>query len=1761
MGSSSGSTMARYELFLRVTIAVLLVACASSLSAHVVVFGPASFHGEAGKPVTRAETFTLSGACQSNAVYTLIVANGVEGRRVSSGEVALNGVVVISERDWNQGASELRADVRLLAANSLSVTLKGGARDADVSISVVRHIDVTQPVLQESLFRKTSTQSSFETSFSAMNLSERFTLVVTNGDEQQSNRAASAIVSLNGAPVVGRDELTPQGVTVSHDVPLQTSNRLKVEIDGAVGATVRVLILRHLSDAAGPALQVNLPPGAAVVDTNYMLTGRLGDSSGVARATLDGVPLDLAADGSFARQLSLKPGLNHVALGATDCEGNASQKVIDIALDIAPPAVSILTPAAGSFLNTSTVAVNGTVTDDVSVATVSLNGQPTALSGNAFSGVISFGPSDSAAIDGLHHIAVTATDSAGRRTTVGVDVTVDATPPIVVSVPSRSPSAEGWYGAPLSVSFACADLLSGVVSCSPVVTFSADVIGAIVTGTAKDKAGNTISASTTINVDATPPVLKVDASPQPITNNAVLTITGVVSDSGSGLRSITCNSQPAALWTGNRFQCSVHLSAGSNTVSVEAIDRVGNQQRAQVDTILDAEPPALAISSPAPGTTVNGATTTVSGTVTDNAVIRSVSIQGVPAAIDNGAFAGSATLADGDNTIKVVAIDTAGNESSAATTVTRFSVPTITISSPPNYFTTQNASMVVTGTVSDSGATVRVNGLPAVVTGGSFSATVPLAQGRTVLTAVATNSAGHVSSADVMVYRDSIPPRVAVYGPADGATVFQSPLTVTGMVDDIVVGTVNSGQVAVTVNGVAARVDNRAFIASVPLATGENTLIISAVDGAGNRTAVSERVTLLSTTDAHLEIVSGDAQAGKVGATLPQPLTVRLTDGKGTPIANRRISFTVIQNSGVLTSDLREGRSVTATTDALGRAAAAWQLGSHAGAGNQRVEVRADGVTPAIVFAATGTVGAAYHVAVDLGDHQFGAVNQALPQPLVAVVFDAAANRVAGVPVTFSVLQGGGSFDGNLTATVVSDSDGRAVIRSTLGPDTGQDNNVFVATARDVAFDATFRASGRRVGPVADTRISGVVLDNANMPIAGVSIRLDGTPLVAQTNAAGQFALANVPVGYVKLFVDGSTAQRAGVWPMLEYPMYTIAGQDNVIGMPVYLLPIDLTRGIQVDERKGGTLTFPELPGFSLTVIPGSVTFPSGSRAGTVSVTLVHSDKMPMPPSAGQQPRFIVTIQPPGTHFDPPAPITFPNLDALEPGQIVELTSFDHDLGQFVAIGTGMVSEDGSTIRSEAGVGIIKGGWHGVSLPPTTGNVVRCNECSAVVARVCSANPARAGTACRDDGNPCTEDVCVNGSCVHNEIVVRIGGITTQTRNIYVDRDDPSRTLNDARALSDGQPVYSNSTAGDLVAWRAFVENVSMRTRVSQYKWTATGPETHSGPAASEWMVSNMNWKPGTYTISCEIRFDTGCTRTATYQQRVGIRTDDYVLYGTLLPTPENTSGVSEATLLRWNCPLAAPLGLLGEAGGFNQPLSPAHVPETTAERLFVVTRLLNLTADIMPNPTDMARPRFTPEPPVDGGAIPGIEVFGVSAVSGFRQAMHAQFKYLVNDDGTVVWPPSRVGEVFSITGNTPAPCSLGAIWFAGEEDSSRNDTVEPYANGKGFSYIMKIRGGSHIAAGQHLLLRRELPWVFFRLRFETSDGAMKSSLAASSDSWDGTDDNDFSAVPTFVMYKRSYAAGEYRAAPVPGFPLYQDVMKFFRISPPLPGSTGPVYP
>jgi len=909
--------------------------------------------------------------------------------------------------------------------------------------------------------------------------------------------------------------------------------------------------------------------------------------------------------------------------------------------------------------------------------------------------------------------------------------------PTITATVTPAPNAAGWNSGIVKVTFTCADATTEVASCSAPVDVTAEGRQTI-TGTATDLAGNTATKNVAVNIDKSAPSVAIAAPADGSALGATTAnVSGSASDPLSGITRVTCNGLPATV-NASSFTCSAALTAGSNFISVLAVDAAGNETPFGVNVISDTTPPSIAIDSPAAGSTTNVATLAVTGTVSDDDQVVAVEVGGHAATLSDKTFSGSAALVNGANAIPVRATDRAGNVRTISLPVTRFALPAIAIGAPADLATLRDAVITVTGTVTDA-TNVVVNGISASINNGTFSASgIALAQGRTVVTATATSPSGAVATSTILVYRDSIPPRVVLRYPVDGMIVYQPSIDVTGMVDDIVVGTINSAQMSVTVNGVHADVANRAFVANgVTLTPGFNTLTVVGKDQGGNSATVTATVKYDNTAQSKITIVSGNDQSGVVGSTLGAPIVVKVTD-HGAPVSGKVVAFEVVENNGLLTGATGSGHALTATTDNNGLASMQWTLGTRAGAGNNRVSAVSAGIPGMVEFSANGQNGVPAQVVVDSGDAQYGAVGARLSRPLVAIVIDGGKNRLAGVPVTFSMLKGEGSFDGRQQVTVNTDSDGRAWATPTLG---AASTNTFQASVAGVANGAAFQSFGKVAGAPEQTSISGVILDNTDLAVPGVSVRIEGTSLVAQANAQGQFTIPQAPVGYVKLIVDGSTALRPGTWPTLEYAMYTISGADNTLEMPIHILPLDVRRGLFVDETTGGTLTIPELPGFSLTIKPGSATFPGGGRTGIVSVTMVHADKVPMSPGFGQQPRFIVTIQPPGVHFDPPAPMTFPNVDGLAPGQVTEMYSFDHDLGQFVSIGTASVSSDGLLIRSDPGVGIIKGGWHCGSDPAAQGTAADCPTCRVCDNKVCK---DYTGHELRSPNNPDAE--CCNGA-------------------------------------------------------------------------------------------------------------------------------------------------------------------------------------------------------------------------------------------------------------------------------------------------------------------------------------------------------------------------------------------------------------------------------
>ncbi|MDY7091797.1 MAG: carboxypeptidase regulatory-like domain-containing protein [Acidobacteriota bacterium] len=907
-----------------------------------------------------------------------------------------------------------------------------------------------------------------------------------------------------------------------------------------------------------------------------------------------------------------------------------------------------------------------------------------------------------------------------------------------------------------------------------------------------DQAGHRTDAARSVTIirDISPPVITLITPPE---ENALfatptLLVTGTVSDADE-VADVLVSAEPIPLTDdppqqerlvqsirgrieGDTFSGEVPLGEGLNLVVVRAFDRAGNEAVVSRFATRDSTAPTLAIESPQSGAVVNVDQVLVTGQAFDEAHEVTLSVGGVPTPLDLRSFAATVPLSEGMNAVLVEVIDEAGNTTSETLQVERLTIPTVTITSPTYGTRVGVAAVEVLGTVSDPNASVRVNGVVATTGGGTFQATIPLNPGGTLIAAVATSASGAQATSKTKVFRDLSAPRIAVTSPADGSTVHQAAIPVVGLVNDVVPGTVDAVDVNVWVNGQPAQVANRSFLLpDLVLSPGDNDITVTAEDVAGNLTSETVTVHYEPLVGARIERLSGNLQSAVIETPVGAPLVVRVLDPADQPVEGAVVVFRVAQGNGSVGAG---SRTTSVLTDANGEAATPYQLGTRAGVGNQRVIAEAAGYVGSAEFLATALPGPPAYLHVDAGGQQRGAALQLLPDPMSVVVTDAGFNRLPGIEVEYQVAQGQAVFEETATPTLsmLTDADGRAAAQVRLGAEEGVANVVIEVAlpGNPTASPATFVASTFAAGNPALTRISGIVLDNASEPVPGVTLSLAGTSHSTQANEDGLFSLAGVPVGTFHLEADGSTATRPGTWPHLEFEITTIPGRENTLGMPIFLLPLDTERGLQVSATEGGTLTLPELPGFSLTVDPGSVTFPDGTQEGTVSVTLVHGDKVPKVPNFGQQPTFLLTIQPAGALFDPPASLSMPNVDALAPGTVTELYSFDHDLGSFVSIGPGTVSEDGTMVVADPGVGILKAGWHCGGNPAPTGTPHDCPQCKVCDGSRCvpgcdleeGTEPAPVlgetafeveGACLCDDGNPCTfNDRCDTGPCIGTHI-------------------------------------------------------------------------------------------------------------------------------------------------------------------------------------------------------------------------------------------------------------------------------------------------------------------------------------------------------------------------------------------------------------------------
>lgn len=208
----------------------------------------------------------------------------------------------------------------------------------------------------------------------------------------------------------------------------------------------------YVEERVAPVITILSPSDGAYVSNNQQpVVFTVTDESGGSGVDLDSVAVRLDGTAVSAAEVThtaitngysftytpsaaMGDGVHTVSVEAADNDGNAAAaKSTTFTVDTVPPALNVTSPAEGLVTATAALAVSGTTNDATSspvVITVTLNsadqGPVTVQANGAFSKTVTLA-------EGANTIVVTATDAAGKVSTVTRNVTLDTSVPQIVS--------------------------------------------------------------------------------------------------------------------------------------------------------------------------------------------------------------------------------------------------------------------------------------------------------------------------------------------------------------------------------------------------------------------------------------------------------------------------------------------------------------------------------------------------------------------------------------------------------------------------------------------------------------------------------------------------------------------------------------------------------------------------------------------------------------------------------------------------------------------------------------------------------------------------------------------------------------------------------------------------------------------------------------------------------------------------------------------------------------------------------------------------------------------------------------------------------------------------------------------------------------------------------------------------------------------------------------------------------------------------------
>ena len=692
--------------------------------------------------------------------------------------------------------------------------------------------------------------------------------------------------------------------------------------------------------------------------------------------------------------------------------------------------------------------------------------------------------------------------------------------------------------------------------------------------TVKDYLGNIASAQFSFTTK-TPPVI---SNPAPsatiLSSGAEPVISASYSDIGSGIAiasvKMTVDGYDVTKFasitlTSIRYTPTTPLFDGAHTVELTVLDNVGNPTELTW-TFFSGSGPIISAMTPSNTLLPFGSTPTISAQIAPTT--HPVDATSVHLILNGNDVTSAATVSEtsvsytppaplptGDYSLYLQVSDNTNNSSSVAWefSVGSQTLYSVAISQPQAGYVTDQPAVSFSTTVTINNVapvSVLVNGqsLPLVDQPPSgdmtqeinvYTGTVSLSNiGINTLQLVITFSDGHVEHRSVTVTYDP-PPSVTILSPADlallGAVNPNSPRDLTGAVERPVTisGSLTGSVVSVTINQQQASITGNTFqFNNFFLHEGHNVLTAVATDSQGRsgsstisvdvdqtapiltvETPLDSSVTSNTTIDVRGSV--NDAVAGEVVSTYPSVTVSNLTNG------------------AIVTANVSD-IYYFAQAIPLAIGANALQITATDAAGNSRLQT---------ITVSRITVGSSRLTPLG-GDHQIGALNIQLPQPLEVIALDNQGNPLANTPINFDVTRGTGALAIQATsssqapaltrnAVVTTDASGSAKVWLTLGRQSGVGGNVVRAYSPLFKEEYDFTATGNKGLPTfirADGGLNqiGVVNSPAMETLSAVVFdaeenRIQNVPIVFKITE-GDALFSN---GTSKISVSSDTQGRA----------------------------------------------------------------------------------------------------------------------------------------------------------------------------------------------------------------------------------------------------------------------------------------------------------------------------------------------------------------------------------------------------------------------------------------------------------------------------------------------------------------------------------------------------------------------------------------------------------------------------------------------------------